>query len=167
VAVLAGQLTTGGAGDLFGATDIVQTARTAVATGTADTLKIVLASSPGSSITLMVYADSAGAPAALLGQTASTAVIAGTNSLALLSNITITNAVVYHLAMLVAGANVNLTDSTPGGYSGRTGVGAVPNPFGSTSGFSFPTDSLPMTIEGTVGAAAVAGFIPHRMPLGV
>jgi hypothetical protein len=166
VAVLAGQLTTGGAGDVFGTTDLVQTARTAVATGTADTLKIVLASSPSAFITLAVYADSAGAPAALLGQTASTAVIAGTNSLALLATFTVTNAVVYHTAMYVTGATVNLTDSTPGGYSGRTGVGALPDPFGSTAGFSQATNSLPMTIEGSTGSAVVVPPV-RRSPFGL
>lgn len=157
--VLVGQLTTGGASDIFNSGDIAQTKRNAAASGTADTMKMVVASSPGCSIALLCYADSAGAPGVLLGQTAATAVVSGTMSISLVGGFAVTSGVDYHVSVLVSGATLNLTDSTPGGYSGRGSVVSVPDPFGSTAGFSDATNSLPITVEGTTGSGAVV-FTP-------
>jgi hypothetical protein len=137
----------------------VVTRRQASSDGTADTMKATLATSASAFVTAVAYADTASAPGALLAQSAATAVVNGTNTLTLLATFPVVNATFYWLGFWVTGATVNLTDNTPGGYRGRSGQASIPDPFGTLS-FSDATNSLPVTLEGTVGSATAVVLTP-------
>jgi len=164
MAVLLGTLTTGGAGDLFNALDVTVTRRQASASGNVDTMRGVFTSSPGASVTFVIYADSASAPAGLLGKGAGVAVTVGTVSDTLLVPVAVTSGTFYWVGFWATGATVNLTDATPGGYQGRSGQASIPDPFGTLS-FSDATNSLPVTgedtgLSGGTGSGPVSTFDP-------
>lgn len=164
MAVLLGTLTTGGASDFFVANDLTVTRRQASASGSVDTMRGVFTNAGAGPVTFVLYADAASAPAALLGQTSSVLSAVGTVSATMLSPVAVTSGTFYWVGFWVATTTVNLTDSTPGGYSGRN-VGSIPDPFGSV-GFSDATNSLPVTGEDTgLAGGPGSGPLPSFKPV--
>ena len=129
MAVLAGTTTTGGIADFFGAQDMAVTQYTAVASGTLTTLSAPFTSS-GANIQFLIYADSAGAPGALLDQTGSVATANSTVSASVVNGASIVSGTAYWLGFICSTGTVNLTNRPSGGYVGRSGEASIPNPFG-------------------------------------
>lgn len=148
--VLLGTTTAGGAGDLFGANDITVTRRQASASGNIDTMRGTFTTSAGCNVTFVLYADSASAPAGLLGKTSPVSVVAGTGTTAgtMLTPVAVTSGTFYWIGVWVQGATLNLNDNPAGGYTYRSGQVAIPDPFGTPTG-SDATLSTPVTGEDT------------------
>jgi hypothetical protein len=149
--VLLGSIdTTGGSGGFFTPGDTFGSRFECSASGTVETLSIQAGSSGYSSLTLAIYADSAGVPGARLGTSASTALDNALVSLAVSPGVAVSSGSFYWLFELVAGGNLNLTMRSSGGFRGKAGVTSYPDPW-NTSGDSTFTAGLPIQAEGTEG----------------
>lgn len=145
-----------------GANYIVMTKFTAVATGNVTEMRFRVAASVAGNVTIGIYADSSGSPAALLGQKA-TAVSSGLErviTVALDSAISVVNGTPYWIAFNSSAAIVGAkTETGVRKYKAAT-YAPLPDPAG--TGYSDDTAYQDITAGwGTVGAGGTRsiGFI--------
>jgi len=130
---------TGAANTFFFDASQDATKRTCDTSGTLESLTMVVRNSSVSmSLKLAIWADSAGAPGALLGQTD---VVSGTAAVGtfevtadLLATVALTSGTDYWLGFLAYGATFNAVNSGTAGTRGRNltaGTSSPANPFGS------------------------------------
>lgn len=152
MATLVGSLATAGGADFFNAGDCAASPYVCATTGTVDTMSMVITASGYATLRLGIWADSAGAPAALLGQTVTTTTTAaGTLNLAMVSNLAVTSGITYWLGALgLGGAGILHCKDGLGSYKGNSGNAALPNPFGTVT-FSDASNSMPIAGTGTAG----------------
>jgi hypothetical protein len=107
----------------------------ATVSGSVTSLSCDLQNATGN-VALGLYADNSGVPNTRLGYTASTTVVAGVNTVALIAPVSITSGTVYWISVETSnGNNIKLTFSQASGttyYKGST-YGTPPSPFGSAS----------------------------------
>jgi hypothetical protein len=152
---------TGGSNSFFDGGDIWTFRMVCDASGTVDTMAVYSRSSAGgTTVTLVIYADSSGEPGAVLGQTGaiSTSGADGVVSGAMLSNVSVTSGTFYWLAWLrPSGQSAwNSVWFPSSGVTGRrlTGQATVPDPW-NTAGDTTRTDGFPIRADGTAGSSAV------------
>jgi len=107
----------------------------ATASGDVAYLKCNLENATGN-VTLGLYSDNSGAPNTRLGYTASTAVVAGVNSVALLSTVPIISGVLYWISIessIANGVMVSLGQPLGTSYYLTRSYGIPPDPFPSAS----------------------------------
>lgn len=162
--VLAGSIAGGGTNDFFNSGDMPVSPYTTVAAGTPTQAQInVRASSTFTSLTVVIYADSAGSPGSKIGQfTAITDNTAGTKIATGYTGSALSSSQSIWLGALALGGVWNDTgNSSGGGYKGRTGQASVPDPFG-TADFTDTTAALtlPVEVEATGSNVNTRAFNP-------
>jgi len=165
MAVLIGTTNTAGGGTTFffdAAASV--TRRQAVASGTAQTMSMfVRVSASGMFVKLGIWADSAGAPGALLGLTDQLTGLGAEATLTanLAATVAITSGTYYWLGFVASGAtfNTTLVADAPAGYRGRNltaGTTTAPDPFGSPD-FNNSTDGgLAVQVDGTLSGGVLS-----------
>jgi hypothetical protein len=130
----------------------------AAASGTVDTLSAWTSGNAGDvNVTLLIYADSAGSPGALLGQ--SVLIVGGVAdtviSGAMVSNVAVVAATTYWLGFHVSssGSQFNSRWFASGGFRYDDGYATPPDPWDMT-GNSTGTEGLAIQGDGTLAAAA-------------
>lgn len=162
--------TTGGSNDFFAQGDAVGTKYTAVASGTLETLSIIVRAS-NTQVKLAVYADSGGSTqGALLAETGTVSfATSGTFTGNLLSTIAITSGTPYWLMVWVlAAGQLNITGGIlNGGYDGHAigTSGTWPAPWDNTGDGGDPTIGIPIVGEGTVGGASTIPTLVMAPPI--
>lgn len=155
MAVLLGSLTAS-VSDFFSSGSKAGSRWQAAASGDVATITMdgIRAGSTFTSLQFAIYADSAGAPAALLGTTGTTAdTSVGSRTLTLGTPVTVVSGTFYWLALLPLGGSVNCTLDTTGQYDGNAGNASFPDPFGAdTFGGA---NNIPMIGESAAGASPV------------
>lgn len=168
MAILVGTLTATGSDDFFNNGDLAMEKYTAVATGTATTMSATLTANGASQTALGIYADSAGSPGTLLGSTSAATTTTGTNTRTLTASVDIVSGTAYWLAVLCSGGvGPHFPDRTGGSYQYFSAAGAFNSPPGTPTSTD-PSNGIAITADGTLGGGGgAAGYVPHRMPLGV
>jgi hypothetical protein len=101
-------------------------------------------------IRLAIYADSGGAPGALLGETSSVAAASGWNVLDLLSSVTIVSGTTYHLAAQCSDntCSIYYKAGITASYRNPYAYGAFPNPFARDGTSAFGVMNMKIEISG-------------------
>ncbi len=153
-----------------GSNNILMTKYTASATGGATEIKLRVMASVAGNVTIGIYADSAGAPAALLGTSSSTAVSSGAEreiTIALLAEVQITSGTAYWVAFN-SSANIVAAKSEVAvrKYKGAA-YGALPDPAG--AGYTDETTYTDVTsiwghTDATVSAVLITATATVLVP---